>query len=209
MNRPSVKLQANNALTASPPIQLIVGLGNPGDAYTHTRHNAGVWFVEQLAAAWKVTLHQESKFHGRVATADRAGVTVRLLIPTTFMNASGQAVRAISQFYHLPAAAILVAHDELDFPPGVVRLKQEGGHGGHNGLRDIMQHIHANDFNRLRIGIGHPGHRSQTQDYVLSAPNRHDQQLITAALEHACTVLPELLQGDIQAAMKKLHTENI
>lgn len=188
------------------PIQLFVGLGNPGEEYAATRHNAGVWFIEALCKEWGLSLQFEAKFHGTLASTVVAGHKVRLLVPTTFMNASGQAVRAVSQFYQIPPNAILVAHDELDFSPGTVRLKQEGGHGGHNGLRDIIQHLHTDHFNRLRIGIGHPGHRNLVHNYVLTRPGKSDQEHILNGITHSFSILDLLLKGDIQAAMTQLHT---
>lgn len=187
-------------------IRLIVGLGNPGEEYTHTRHNAGAWFVEQLAAESSVKFQSESKFQGRVAAIQPENHKCWLLLPNTFMNHSGQAVRAFSQFYQIAPEEILVAHDELDFPPGVVRLKQGGGHGGHNGLRDIIQNLQSDQFHRLRIGIGHPGDRSQVHDYVLSRPSKHDHTLILDAIQQAFIVLPEFVKGDIQKATQKLHS---
>lgn len=190
-------------------IRLIVGLGNPGEKYANTRHNAGAWFVEQLATEWGVKLHLENKFHGRAAPFSFNGHNGWLLLPTTFMNASGQSVRAFSQFYQIPPEAILVAHDELDFPAGTVRFKEQGGHGGHNGLRDIMQHLSTDRFNRLRVGIGHPGHRSEVLNYVLDAPSKQDKTLIIEAIQHSFLVLPELIAGDIQQAIQKLHTSDV
>ena len=159
-------MMAKDAQTKS--IQLIVGLGNPGAQYEDTRHNAGFWFVEQLARAYGGSLQPEKKFFGYAARITIGGQDVRLLTPSTFMNRSGQAVNAIATFYKIPPQAILVAHDELDHPPGIGRLKQGGGHGGHNGLRDIISSLGNNkDFCRLRIGIGHPGNSKAVVNYVL------------------------------------------
>ncbi len=191
---------------AQSSIRLIVGLGNPGEKYEHTRHNAGAWFVEALAAEWGVKLRLEAKFQGLVAPFNSAGHNGWLLLPTTFMNASGQSVRSISQFYQIPPEGILVAHDELDFPPGTVRLKEQGGHGGHNGLRDIMQHLKTDRFHRLRVGIGHPGDRNEVLNYVLNPPSKQDKMLIVDAIQQSFQVLPDLLVGDIQKAILKLHT---
>jgi len=188
------------------PIQLLVGLGNPGEQYARTRHNAGAWWVERLAADLGIPLRVEAKFHSRTASINIAGHAGFILQPTTFMNLSGQSVRAISQFYHISPENILVVHDELDFPAGTVRLKKGGGHGGHNGLRDIMQHLQTDGFYRLRLGIGHPGHRSQVHDYVLSRPSLHDFSLICEAIDRSFGVLPELMKGDAEKAMQKLHT---
>ncbi|HVV69694.1 MAG TPA: aminoacyl-tRNA hydrolase [Gammaproteobacteria bacterium] len=192
--------------SAHSAIRLIVGLGNPGEKYVNTRHNAGAWFVEQLATEWGIKLLVETKFHGKAAPFSFQGQRGWLLLPTTFMNASGQSVRAFSQFYQIPPEAILVAHDELDFPAGTIRFKEQGGHGGHNGLRDIMQHLSTDRFNRLRIGIGHPGQRSEVLNYVLAPPSKQDKCLITEAIQQSFSILPELVTGDIQQAIQKLHT---
>lgn len=186
-------------------IRLIVGLGNPGKAYAETRHNAGAWFVERLADQAEMTFQFEPKFHGHTSLIQFDAHKIRLLVPATFMNNSGLAVRAMAQFYQIPSESILVAHDELDFPAGVIRLKQDGGHGGHNGLRDIAQHLGETNFCRLRIGIGHPGHSSQVSDYVLSQPPKKDHTLIMDVIEQATHILPELVSGDIQKAMQRLH----
>lgn len=185
-------------------INLIVGLGNPGPEYAETRHNAGAWFVNLLATQYKSDLNFETKFQGLVGRIQWQNQNCWLLRPTTFMNLSGKSVQAFSNFYKIPLDSILVAHDELDFVPGVVRLKLGGGHGGHNGLRDIMAHLGA-DFHRLRIGIGHPGHRDKVHDYVLSRPNKVDYELIDGSLIQASAVMADILQGDMQNAMRKLH----
>jgi len=187
-------------------IRLIVGLGNPGREYEATRHNAGFWWVDKLAAGQGATLSPEKKFHGLAARLNRAGHELWLLEPQLFMNRSGQAVAALAHFYKIAPQEILVAHDELDLPPGTVRLKQGGGHGGHNGLKDIVAHLGAADFWRLRLGIGHPGERDEVVNYVLNAPRREEQALIETALDKCLAVLPQLLAGDMQAAMLKLHT---
>jgi PTH1 family peptidyl-tRNA hydrolase len=188
------------------PIEMIVGLGNPGKEYAETRHNAGAWFVESLAQQAGVSFKFEAKFHGQSSVMQLGDSRVRLLIPTTYMNHSGQAVRAMAQFYQISPESILVAHDELDFPAGVVRLKQGGGHGGHNGLRDIIAQLGEKNFHRLRIGIGHPGHSSQVHDYVLSRPSKKDHQLIMDVINSATSVLPELASGQVQKAIRQLHT---
>lgn len=189
------------------PIRLMVGLGNPGPEYADTRHNAGAWFLAQLARQWQTNLRFENKFHGQLGSCLFGAHKLWLLIPTTFMNLSGQAVSAVCHFYQIPAEAVLVAHDELDFPAGTVRLKQGGGHGGHNGLRDIMHHLNTDGFYRLRLGIGHPGHRNQVHDYVLNRPSKHDHALILEAIEQAITLVPELMTGAIEKAMQQLHTD--
>jgi PTH1 family peptidyl-tRNA hydrolase len=188
------------------PVQLIVGLGNPGSQYIKTRHNVGVWYVEQLAEQQRLTLRLEAKLKGSLARFVVAEHMCWLFIPNTFMNVSGQAVKAIADFYRISPEAILVAHDELDFPPGDIRLKKDGGHGGHNGLRSIIEHLHTTNFLRLRIGIGHPGNRDQVLDYVLSRPSSSDQKQIMDAITHALTVTDNLIQGHWQKAMQQLHT---
>lgn len=188
------------------PLQLIVGLGNPGPDYAHTRHNAGAWFVQALCHDLHLLLKTESKFNAKVGQARIHGQEIKILIPNTFMNHSGQAVSAVSQYYHIPIEAILVAHDELDLPAGSVRLKTNGGHGGHNGLKDIIHHLGSRLFHRLRIGIGHPGHKTQVSDYVLSRPTKSEDIQIKAAIEGAQRILPYLIEGDFGRAMNQLHS---
>jgi peptidyl-tRNA hydrolase, PTH1 family len=188
-------------------IKLIVGLGNPGSEYRGTRHNAGADFVEQLARQCATTLQAESKFYGMAGRLNLSGHDLRLLIPTTFMNRSGKAVAAMAQFFKIAPGEILVAHDELDIPPGTARFKRGGGHGGHNGLRDIVPALANNkDFYRLRIGIGHPGHASRVTGYVLGAPSQVDRTRIDAAIDEAIASLPMLLDGDDTKAMTRLHS---
>lgn len=189
------------------PIQLIVGLGNPGPKYERTRHNAGVFFVMELARQFNATLKDESKFHGATGKAQINGTDVRLLIPSTYMNRSGQSVSALARFYDIPIEAILVAHDDLDLAPGVARLKIGGGHGGHNGLRDTIKALgNKNNFARLRIGIGHPGHADAVVDFVLKRASKSEQQLIDGAIDDAIGVMPEVVTGNWNQAMKTLHT---
>lgn len=188
-------------------IKLIVGLGNPGNEYRGTRHNAGADFVEELARQCGATLQPESKFFGLSARVTLSGHDLRLIIPTTFMNRSGQSVAAIAGFFKIAPESILVAHDELDIPPGTARFKQGGGHGGHNGLRDIVPALGNNkDFHRLRIGIGHPGHASKVTGYVLGAPSQVDRTRIDACIDEAIAALPLLLDGDTTKAMTRLHS---
>lgn len=189
------------------PIQLIIGLGNPGAAYDKTRHNAGAWFVETLAAQTHTTLRPETKFYGQYCRVQFDKQECHLLLPTTFMNRCGQAVKAVTSFYRIPVEAILVAHDDLDLSVGIARLKFDGGHGGHNGLRDIIDHFGSKQFHRLRVGIGHPGNREQVTDYVLNKPSRDEQAHIHTAIATATGVLPEILAGHWQKAMNKLHTQ--
>ncbi len=188
-------------------IKLIVGLGNPGNEYRGTRHNAGADFVQELARQCGTTLQPESKFFGLSGRATLSGHDLRLLIPTTFMNRSGQSVAAIAGFFKIAPESILVAHDELDIPPGTARFKQGGGHGGHNGLRDIIPALGNNkDFHRLRIGIGHPGHASKVTGYVLGAPSQVDRTRIDACIDEAIAALPLALDGDTTKAMTRLHS---
>jgi peptidyl-tRNA hydrolase, PTH1 family len=187
-------------------IQLIVGLGNPGSQYEQTRHNAGFWFVEALARQHGASFKNESKFHGEACKLSIAGEDVWLLKPMTFMNRSGQGIAALARFYKIDTANILVAHDELDLPPGDIRLKQGGGHGGHNGLRDTIEKLGNNrDFQRLRIGIGHPGHASQVTGYVLGKAQADEQQLMDEAIDSALKVMPLAIGGEMQKAMNQLH----
>lgn len=189
-----------------PPIQLIVGLGNPGPAYEATRHNVGAWFIDLLAEQNSVILKNQAKFSGKIAQISIDNQYCWLLVPTTFMNNCGVSIRTMAQFYKIPPNAILIAHDDLDFPVGTIKLKQDGGHGGHNGLRDIIQQLHSNQFARLRIGIGHPGHKERVPDYVLSRPSKKDQELIHDAFGLANKVLPLFLAGEHQRAIELLHT---
>jgi PTH1 family peptidyl-tRNA hydrolase len=188
-------------------IKLIVGLGNPGKEYEATRHNAGFWWVGELARAHNASFKADSKFHGLIARADLHGHEVHLLKPQTFMNVSGRAVGAVAQFYKIEPAQILVVHDELDLPPGSAKLKMGGGHGGHNGLKDIIAHLGSKDFWRLRIGIGHPGERSEVSDFVLGAPRKEERVLIEQALQQAQDIAPLVIEGKIEAAMLKLHSK--
>ncbi|HTO18753.1 MAG TPA: aminoacyl-tRNA hydrolase [Pseudomonas sp.] len=189
-------------------VQLIVGLGNPGPEYDQTRHNAGALFVERLADAKGVRLVADKKYFGLLGKFTHQGQDVRLLIPTTYMNRSGQAVAALARFYRIEPDAILVAHDELDMPPGVAKLKKGGGHGGHNGLRDIIAQLgNNNGFHRLRLGIGHPGHASLVSGFVLSRAPRSEQELLDKSIDHALGVVPEILAGDWTKAMQTLHSQ--
>ncbi|WP_322980899.1 aminoacyl-tRNA hydrolase [Pseudomonas sp. C11] len=189
-------------------VQLIVGLGNPGPEYDQTRHNAGALFVERVAASQRVNLSVDRKYFGLVGKFNHQGREVRLLIPTTYMNRSGQSVAALANFFKLKPEEILVAHDELDMPPGVAKLKQGGGHGGHNGLRDIIAQLgNQNNFHRLRLGIGHPGHASLVSGFVLGRAPRSEQELLDKSIDFALDVLPEILAGDWTVAMRKLHSQ--
>ncbi len=187
-------------------IKLIVGLGNPGREYEATRHNAGFWWVDELARVHGASFKADSKFHGLVARANPHGHEVHLLKPQTFMNVSGRAVGAVAQFYKIEPAQILVVHDELDLPPGSAKLKLGGGHGGHNGLKDIIAHLGTKDFWRLRVGIGHPGERDEVVKYVLNVPRKEEQALIEEAMGRAQEVAPLIIEGKMEAAMLKLHS---
>ncbi|MBI1423355.1 MAG: aminoacyl-tRNA hydrolase [Gammaproteobacteria bacterium] len=185
----------------------MVGLGNPGRDYADTRHNAGFWFVDAVARKYGGSFKAEKKFHGELARTRIDGNEVWLLKPDTFMNLSGQAVLALMQFYKIALASVLVVHDELDLPVGVARLKQGGGHGGHNGLRDITNRCGGNGFQRLRLGIGHPGDKSRVTNHVLTRVSSEDQQAIEHAMADAMDVLPLVIDGEFPKAMNKLHSD--
>ena len=188
-----------------PAIQLIVGLGNPGPEYEPTRHNAGFWFVDELVRRCRQSFRSEQRFHGDVARCLLDGNECRLQKPMTFMNRSGQAVSALARFFKIPLQQILIVHDELDLPAGTIRLKKGGGHGGHNGLRDLISHLGSKDFHRLRVGIGHPGHRDQVVDYVLRKPSKEDRRQIDDAIYDALNVMPDVVEGKFEFAMNSLH----
>ena len=187
-------------------IQLIVGLGNPGPDYERTRHNAGFWFVDALAREHGGSFRHENKFHGETTRLTIDGHDCRLLKPLTYMNRSGQSASALAKFYRIPLDAILVVHDELDLPPGVARLKKGGGHGGHNGLRDLHSALGGNGYWRLRLGIGHPGHKDDVVDYVLKKPSKSDERLIEDAIDDGLRVVAQLLAGETERAMHQLHS---
>ena len=186
-------------------IRLVVGLGNPGKEYERTRHNAGFWLVERFASAGGVHFRKDPKYQALVARHEASGAW--LLMPQSFMNASGRAVQMLAGFFKIKPEEILVVHDELDFAPGVAKMKQGGGIAGHNGLRDISQRIASHDYWRLRIGVGKPPAGAQGADYVLEKPPAEERTAIDAAIEKALAVLPQCLTGDMQTAMHKLHTE--
>ena len=191
-------------------IKLIVGLGNPGDKYADTRHNAGEWLMQRLGRRFNVTFNAESKFFGYTARAMINGNEVRFLVPTTFMNLSGKAVGALANFYHIKAEEILVLHDELDLPPGSVKLKLGGGHGGHNGLKDIVAQLgNNNNFYRLRIGIGHPGHRDLVAGYVLNKPSPSEREALDKALDEASDCVELLFKESIVKATNRLNSFKI
>lgn len=185
-------------------ISLIVGLGNPGTEYAQTRHNAGFWYVERLAQRYGISLKSESRFHGLTGRGQIEGHDVRLLLPSTFMNRSGQAVVPMAKFFQVSPAQLLIAHDELDLASGVIRLKSAGGHGGHNGLRDIVPHL-GNEFHRLRIGIGHPGHRDKVTGHVLGKAPHAEQALLDQALDEALRLTELIVAGQLPQAMNQLN----
>lgn len=188
-------------------IKLFVGLGNPGDKYAATRHNAGFWWVDQLVASSNSKLAMDTKFFGLAGKLSPTADTW-LLKPTTFMNLSGKAVAALANYYKILPEQILVVHDELDLPPETVKLKKGGGHGGHNGLKDITTALGTADFWRLRIGIGHPGDRNEVINFVLKAPLKDEKIAINLSIDASIQIVPQLLNGDFDAAMLKLHTKN-
>jgi len=189
-------------------IMLIVGLGNPGAEYEHTRHNAGAWFVSALAQDANISMRLNPKFHGLHGIAKVKGHECHLLIPTTFMNLSGKSVQAIASYYKIPHEAVLVAHDEIDIPVGDIRLKFSGGHGGHNGLRDITNHLNSKDFYRLRIGVGRPKDSNDVVNYVLVPPKKAERVLIETAMREAEEILPLVMEGEFQKAMHVLHSDS-
>jgi PTH1 family peptidyl-tRNA hydrolase len=196
----------DGSLKTMTAIRLIVGLGNPGREYETTRHNVGFVWVDEWAREQKMHFNIESKFHGFSARGKVGDDELWLLKPQTFMNLSGRAVAALAQFYKITPAEILVVHDELDLAPGVARLKMGGGHGGHNGLKDIIAQLGTKDFWRLRIGIGHPGDRAEVSNYVLGTARREDRDLIDEATQRSLTVAPLIIAGKLEAAMLKLHS---
>lgn len=189
------------------PIKLLVGLANPGAEYASTRHNAGAWVVEELARVHNITLKSEAKFFGWTGRIQSAGQDLRLLVPSTYMNLSGKSVAALAKFYQIKPEEIMVAHDELDLPPGVAKFKKGGGHGGHNGLRDIIaKQANNKDFYRLRLGIGHPGHKDKVAGYVLGKPPLADKQRLDAVVDEAVRSLDILLKDGLAKAQNRLHT---
>jgi PTH1 family peptidyl-tRNA hydrolase len=187
-------------------IRMIVGLGNPGNEYEKTRHNAGFWFIDHLVSQHNLTLKSEAKFLGDIAKFNSPFGNVWLLKPTTFMNHSGQSIARLAHFYKINPEQILLVHDELDLPPGSVKLKQSGGHGGHNGLRDMIAQLGKN-FYRLRLGIGHPGSKEQVVGFVLGKTPKSEQLLIDSAIDKAIDSIELIMQGDMQKAMNQLHSK--
>lgn len=188
-------------------IKMIVGLGNPSSEYEQTRHNAGFWFIDELAWQYKATLKEEKKFFGSVARISISGSDLWLLKPSTFMNRSGQAVAALAQFYKIKPEEILVVHDELDIPCGRIKFKLGGGNGGHNGLKDIQARLGTPDFYRLRLGIDHPGDRNLVVGYVLNKPSPEHRQQIDEAINKSLKAVPMLLAGEWEEAVRFLHSK--
>ncbi len=187
-------------------LRLIVGLGNPGAEHLRTRHNAGFWLVDALAQREGARFGVESKLRGETAKISLAGGSVWLLKPTTYMNASGASVGAALRYWKIAPEEMLVVHDDLDLPPGVARLKFDGGHGGQNGLRDLFAHVGHGKFHRLRLGIGHPGHKDRVHGWVLGRPSAADEGAMLEAIGRSLDVLPLAAAGQFEAAMKQLHT---
>ncbi|WP_042148703.1 aminoacyl-tRNA hydrolase [Pseudoalteromonas sp. '520P1 No. 412'] len=188
-------------------IQMLVGLANPGPEYAKTRHNAGAWFIEQIAHRYNCTLKHDPKYHGITGKVIIQNQEFKLLIPTTFMNLSGKSVGSLANFFKIPVENILVAHDELDLDPGIAKLKKGGGHGGHNGLKDIISKMaNKKDFMRLRIGIGHPGHREQVTGWVLGKAPQSEQELMDAAIDEAVRCLEILAKDGVLKAQNRLHS---
>jgi peptidyl-tRNA hydrolase, PTH1 family len=205
------KRKRNVTLVSSQPIKLVVGLGNPGPEYERTRHNAGFWFAEDIAHEIGGVFASEKKFHGLLARGVAGMSDVRVLMPQTFMNLSGNSITAVAKFYDIAPEEIMVAHDELDLESGEVKLKFGGGHAGHNGLRDTQAKLGSNNYWRLRIGIGHPRDSQNAHkpvvDWVLERPRRDEQEAIETAIERAIAVWPMLAKGDLESAIKQLHTQ--
>ena len=193
---------------AGTALQIIVGLGNPGPEHLLTRHNAGFWFVDALARGQGAQFRSHSRYHGEICRVEVGGRELVLLKPHTYMNRSGLAVRALLDYLKAPVGELLVVHDELDLPPGTARFKQGGGHGGHNGLRDTITHCGA-DFWRLRLGIGHPGDRSEVIDYVLQRAPRADEDAVLRSIEASLDALPVFVRDGAEKAMKQLHSKSV
>jgi PTH1 family peptidyl-tRNA hydrolase len=188
-------------------LKLIVGLGNPGPQYRHNRHNVGAWFLQAICRHYRAELRAENRFHGDTARLSIDGNDIRLLLPTTFMNRSGLSVASMCNYFDITPEQMLVAYDEIDFPVGNTRLKAGGGHGGHNGIRDIINALGgANDFYRLRIGVGHPGDKNKVANYVLSDPGKDDTIQIEHDIDMALRVLPDIVNGRWNQAMQQLHS---
>lgn len=193
-------------LKAASNVKLFVGLGNPGPEYKETRHNVGVWWLDRLAYFLNVSFSEESNWRLLLAKTEYEGRRVFLARPLTYMNESGHPVRALTSYYRINPKDMVIAHDELDLPPGTIKLKMNGGHAGHNGLKSVIAHLGTSDFWRLRIGIGHPGHKDKVVSWVLGRPAEKDRLLIEKAIESSSAFFPELLRGDMNQFMQYLHT---
>lgn len=204
--KPVTRNKTGSVLTQD--LFLIAGLGNPGSKYSKTRHNAGFWFIDSLASKAGVSSREQGKLHAQTVRCSLAGRDCLLMQPTTFMNESGIALRSVVDYYKIKPANMLIAYDELDLEPGDIRLKQGGGHGGHNGLRDIFRHLGRQDFLRLRIGIGHPGQKDRVTPWVLGRPTLDQEIEIQRSLEQAEMALPAILEGRVHDAMTQLHTRD-
>lgn len=191
-----------------PGIQLIVGLGNPGLQYEKTRHNVGFWVIDEVASKYDIHLKREAKFKGLLGEANIFESTCKFLMPTTFMNLSGESVLRVANFFKIPVDSILVVHDELDFLPGIVRLKEGGGASGHNGVQNIIDNLGDNNFWRMRIGIGKPIIKEDMVNYVTTSPSKVDTQQIHLAINKAVEVIPDLVLGNFAQAMQELHYED-
>lgn len=189
------------------PVTIIAGLGNPEQRYERTLHNAGFWFADALARKYHGEFRYDKKFDAETCRVRLQGEEVWLVKPQSYMNLSGKPVRGMLDYYQLDVSNLLVAHDEIDLPPGTVRLKQGGGHGGHNGLRDIIRHCGA-EFMRLRLGVGHPGEKSQVTNYVLKRASPDVETAIEKNIDEAVSIMPVLMDKGLNAAMKDLHTKN-
>ena len=190
----------------SDTLSVIAGLGNPEDRYADTLHNAGFWCVDELARRSGVTLKYEKRFDAEVGKLNLNGADLWLVKPQSYMNLSGRPVRAVLDYYRVPASSLLVIHDEIDLPPGTVRLKQGGGHGGHNGLRDCIQHC-GRDFLRLRVGVGHPGEKSKVSGHVLRKADSEIDRILQRSVDQAADIVPVLIDRGLNEAMKELHTK--
>lgn len=186
-------------------INLIVGLGNPGQKYSNTRHNVGFWLIDELLARYRETPRFETHFKGDTACIPIAVSNIHILRPRTFMNESGRSIASFTRYFDIQPHSVLIVHDDLDLDPGIVRLKIGGGHAGHNGLRDTISHMGSNEFVRLRIGIGHPGRTDQVTHYVLKKPTRSEQEAICGAIFRSISLMEEIIMGDHAAVMNKLH----
>jgi PTH1 family peptidyl-tRNA hydrolase len=189
----------------SQPIRLLAGLGNPGPRYERTRHNAGYWFADAVVSRWGGSFRANRSFFGEVTECEVGGERLRLIKPATYMNESGRAVAALANYYRISVNEILVAHDEIDLPPGTVRVKRGGGHGGHNGLRDVIPQLGDPGFARLRIGVGHPGHKDAVEGYVLKPAPADEERAIEEAIDRAIELFSDIVAGKLEKAMNELH----